>query len=497
MSYQEFYCNPSTGSQMSGGYPESGGIYPYTKTNGNWSAVTGVFTPTAGNPQTDGVAVGDYASVYNDGATTPVFVGRVTARNATTITVDIATNKIGTAPTTSATARTITVGGSLKGPNAADPYPIGSFTSALTNASGNPTRINLKNNASYTISAGVTSSQSNVNIWGYSSTAGDGGKAVIDANANVITPLTISGGLCQVVDIEVKNNGASGSSNGIVVSTTGGTTLLRCAVHDIRGNGISITAGNTQLIECEAYLCNGSNTAGAAGFAASVNATCIRCIAHDNAGSNSVGFLQSSTSPNALWCFNCIADTNGSSGFKCSGSGSIQVINCDSYNNGGSGVDVNVGSNGSVVMNTNLIKNTSNGVTGSSSATWATLVINCGFGSGTQANAAATSGRGIQEIGSVTYATDVTPWVAPTTGDFDINLAAAIGAGRGAFTQTQASYTGAASAPVIGASQVADYPAQANVSNGVTYGNGAYTGSASAGSGASRASLPGGLGYMG
>jgi hypothetical protein len=56
-------------------------------------------------------------------------------------------------------------------------------------------------------------------------------------------------------------------------------------------------------------------------------------------------------------------------------------------------------------------------------------------------------------IGSVTYATDVTPWVDPTNGDFRINLAAAKGTGRGTFTQTASSYAGTVGYPDIGAAQ--------------------------------------------
>jgi len=64
------------------------------------------------------------------------------------------------------------------------------------------------------------------------------------------------------------------------------------------------------------------------------------------------------------------------------------------------------------------------------------------------------SGR--QTSGSVTYASGVTPWVAPSTGYFTVNLAAARGAGRGSFTKTGISKTGTARRPDIGPAQYAN-----------------------------------------
>ncbi len=83
--------------------------------------------------------------------------------------------------------------------------------------------------------------------------------------------------------------------------------------------------------------------------------------------------------------------------------------------------------------------------------------MNCGYGAGTQANTSgATNGTGDLDVGgAVTYASDATPWADPANGDFRISLAAAKGAGRGAFTQTAASYAGTVGYPDIGAAQSA------------------------------------------
>ena len=83
--------------------------------------------------------------------------------------------------------------------------------------------------------------------------------------------------------------------------------------------------------------------------------------------------------------------------------------------------------------------------------------MNCGFGAGTSANTSGTTTTTAQVAfditGSVTYASNAIPWVDAPNGDFRITLTTAKGAGRGVFTQTQSSYTGAIGYPDIGAGQ--------------------------------------------
>ena len=79
------------------------------------------------------------------------------------------------------------------------------------------------------------------------------------------------------------------------------------------------------------------------------------------------------------------------------------------------------------------------------------MINNCGFSDNTTAATNALDNAVI--AGTVNYGAGVTPWTAPTTGNFSINLAAAINAGRGTFTETQASYTGTVGYPDIGAAQ--------------------------------------------
>lgn len=107
------------------------------------------------------------------------------------------------------------------------------------------------------------------------------------------------------------------------------------------------------------------------------------------------------------------------------------------------------------IENCNFIKNAAWGINKSGSGGFNGLILNCGFGSGTAANTSGTIATSIQalEIGSVTFGSNLLPWVDAPNGDFRINLAAAKGAGRGSFLQTAASYAGAIGYPDIGAAQ--------------------------------------------
>jgi hypothetical protein len=99
-------------------------------------------------------------------------------------------------------------------------------------------------------------------------------------------------------------------------------------------------------------------------------------------------------------------------------------------------------------------------------------LINCGVGAGTMANASGLYNTGVQapviEEGTVTYASNATPWVDPDNGDFRITLSTAKGAGRGSFMQTSASYTGAIGYPDIGAAQHVDSGGSGGYSRGRT-----------------------------
>lgn len=473
MPYTEFCCrsggsNLNAGSR-SGSSTEPGTAPDLTYASGSWVAATGVFTVASGNPQSDGVAVGDFASVYAVGATTTGFVGRVTAVSTTTITVSLSAIS-GTAPTDGAGNRTLRIGGAWAGPTGASGFPFNFLTTALQNAAGDPPRANFKSDTNFAVTATTTDALAGPRVFqGYTSAYGDGGRGVIDGGTTGASYvlLTLSGANNVLADMTFKNNGATGSATGVTLSGRHGL-YWRVTVNSVRGSGITATGAVSLYLECEAYACNQSNTALFGGISTGTTQQVFRrCFAHDNAGSNSHGFVTSASANLNVTFEQCIADSNGGNGFYLRGTGGSigqlqTLLNCDSYSNGGAGVRIVALSTGNGVFleSCNLVKNGTYGVDQEDVLTTHTIVMmNCGFGAGTQANTSGQtniSNKLFVEVGTVTYPNDVTPWVDPANGDFRVTLAAAKAAGRGAFTQTQGGHAGTVGYPDIGAAQHQD-----------------------------------------
>lgn len=465
MAYTEFYCNASTGSNVNGG--SDPGTVTYTSTNGNWDG-SSIYTPTDGsNPVTAGVKVGQFASVYIDAATVAVYIARVTAvTNAANGTITLSTTAhAGTAPTSSATARSIKVGGAWKGPNAAVNFPLAVSGTALQNATDSSTdgvRINFKNNASYSISSPIATTGfiSNIVLQGYSSNPGDGGKATFDGSANAITIMTDNAQSDTWIDFIFSSSATSGLVNNFVAGGQN-QTLLRVISHGARVSGIVTTTSSllATLIECETYGCNLSNTASRGGtdIFSGTSVLLLRCISHDNVGNANSGFTSKITS---TCFFNCVAFNNGQHGFAhLSGGGGVSVFeNCDTYNNTGDGINIAADTllDFLWIENCNLIKNGGKGINNTAATSQFTqgFVYNCGYGSGGQANTAGDSTLGgLIESGKVVYASGATPWNAPTTGDFSVVLSTAVGAGRGHFEENDGTHAGTIGFPSIGAAQ--------------------------------------------
>lgn len=444
MAYTEFCCR-SGGSNLNAGTrtgnsTEPGTSADFTYASGSWVSSTGVFTVASGNPVTDGVAVGDFASVFADGASVTTLVGRVTARTSTTITVST-TAKSGT--TTDGTSnRTLKIGGAWLGPNGSSGFPMSFLTSACTNAAADKPRINYKNDATYSITANITS-VSGVSHYGYTTTYSDRGKAILDGGTSGASYTLIgpSGGDI-IADFIFQNNGASGTSTGVFLNTFLG--VVRCVARNFRGIGFASNA-TMAFCDCEAYGCGQGNTG--AGFSIGAAGTLTNCISHDNAGTNVSGFVMTGGT-----LLHCIADTNAGDGIRATTT--VRLIGCDLYNNGGDGVEI---TNGGVAIidSCNFIKNAGAPIRGFGSTSLG-AIRNCGYGAGTQANGSANTALGnMEESGAVTYGSDLTPWVDPANGDFRISLAAAKGTGYGSFCQAQAGYSGTVGYPDIGAAQAA------------------------------------------
>lgn len=471
MAYTEFTVR-SGGSNMNGGHIASNGEAAttpvYSATNGGWSTVTNKFTPTSGNPSLT-VTVGDFAHVFTDASTTPTYIGRVTAVSATDITVSSSV-KSGTAPTTAASGVSINVGGAWAGPSGTTLFPFAFVTNAMTDSNLYRPRVNFKNDQTYSMTASIVQNVAGPIKWqGYTTTFDDGGKATIDGGTTGVSYIllnisNVNQNLFQ--DLIFQNNGATGSAS-LVATTTGGNAIAwfrRCVFAHSRGHGVELAQGTGGMaLECEAYDCNQSNTANLGGFLlSSIGSRVIRCVSHDHAaGVNAHGYIMGS---NVTYLIESIADTCGGTGVKHTTNGGSSLIqNCDFYNNTGDGYLIAPGGGVELLYmeNCNFVKNGGYGVNLVDSSILAAMLVNNGFGAGTQVNTSGqtniTTGTDLVEVlGSVTYANDVTPWVDPANGDFRITLAAAKGTGIGTFTQTATSYAGTVAYSDIGAAQHQD-----------------------------------------
>ena len=461
-TYTEFYCQ-NGGSNLNAG-STTNNTAAYTSIHGNWTQTTGVFTPTDSSTPASTVNVGDWASVYIDGASVGVYIGRVSAVGAgTNGAITANTNGIGSKPANQTGTATIKVGGALQGPNGASGYPI-TLASWGNNkdASSNLVRLNMKNDQTYSLTASIAVNNAGgaYVVQGYSSSVGDGGKATWDGSTStgqIFTQMGPTGTLW--IDHIFKTSISSGTAD-LVTTSSQQFGIYRCVFTGSRGHGLNANSTTgTVLSECEAYGNNTSNTASKAGFAITSSANILRCYSHDNTGSNTAGFLISSS---GVTITNSISDTNGGIGISFTGTSSAApnvVANCDVYNNGSDGIKV--GSSAAIslwIENTNLIKNTGAGINNTTS-TVSGFVYNCGYGAGTQANGSSDTLGNLTKTGTVTYESNVTPWSAPTTGNFTIvttSTILGINAGRGAFQENDGTNTGTVGYPDIGAANHLD-----------------------------------------
>lgn len=458
-SYTEFYTQTTANNLNAGSTTDDSANSSYA--GGTWVAATGVFTAVTGNPTTDtGVTNGAWASVYTTaGATVATCVGRITNTTITTITLDLATISGSAAnPSAAGGATTCKVGGAWKGPNAGVGFPWNFIAANSTNSANLWPCVNIKSNALYSVTSGITHSLPGpVRFQGYGATVRDGTKANIDGGTSTIVLFTSSGTPnLDFVDLIFSNNGNSGVNN--LVSITGADQLwLRCVAHDSRGHGFTTSAAIC-MSECEAYLCNKANNDPGAGFNSSSGRSLFeRCISHGNNSTVKADGFYISADGGAL--INCISESNGRNGLNVAAQTSLRCINCDFYNNATNGISLGAANISVLIKNCNFVKNGVYGILQvAGNVFFGGEIENCGFGSGSEANGLGDINSpviGINVIGSLSYASGVTPWTAPATGNFTITLPAAKSAGRGAFTETKASYSGTVSYPDIGAAQSA------------------------------------------
>ncbi len=457
MAYTEFYCDASAGSNLNGG--SSAGSPAVTYTNGGWNSGTGVFTPAAGNPTADGVLVGDFVSVYADGASAPTgYVARVTAVTSTTFTLS-GSAKLGSAPATAGTGVTAKVGGAWKGPNGSSGFPLGNVTSAASNAAGDPVRVNFKNNATYSVTAALSTGAYSLTYQGYAASPGDGGKATIDGGTSGASYNLLSAGSTNHAwaDCVFQNNGATGSATGVVVNVA--CRFERVVSQGMRGGGFEVTS-NCLMIECQAYDNNKANASSGGGFVMTNNAPCrlVRCISNANAGTNSSGFnLWSYAGSNGPVVVACVAAANGAHGFRLLDSGQYQLFGCVADGNTSHGVNSTDRTASLVLENCVFSSNGGYGVNMASSPDNTAALVKCAYyanGSGQTNNINASFRSGDITLSSAPFADAANGNFAPVTSGL-------LGSGRGRFTTT-AGYSGSSVGyPDVGAVQAASGQASA------------------------------------
>lgn len=466
----EFYCDASVSANNTNvNAGSTTGAPVYTSVNGNWDG-TSVFTPTDGSTPADTISAGMWMSVYVDGATNLTQTGsggwiclitNVAAGANGAITIDRRAFA-GTAPSSSATGRSVRVGGCWKGPYAGISFPVGFMVNSATNAAGSIIRINMKGGTDYNITAALITGSGAGPIWyrGYTNTPGDMGKArIIGPNSGTGFTLFTSGGtLCTLSDLEFATNGTSGTAQG--VSTSGARFLAeRVLVHDVRNWGFTIGAAGT-VAECEAYRCNTSATSANGGMSGGTTVNFRHCQSHHNTGNGIVigdGLIQ-----------NCIAYNNSGHGVQHTG-GSPTINTLDCYSNQMSGLSLASTTLGQqiTVLNSSFVKNAGMGITNSGLSAFVCSIKNCGFGTGTATNVLGSIDSSVMNYAItnnlVLYPADATPWTDPDNGNFAIALSSAKSVGFGSFPNgITVGY------PDIGAAQASD-------TNSAAVSGGSYT----------------------
>jgi hypothetical protein len=438
-TYTNFCCRLG-GSNLNAGTRTGDTTVPgaapdLTYTGGTWVQASGTFTVAAGDPVADGVAVGDYVSVYVDGATVATTHGRVTARTTTTVTVG---TRIGTTADVAGTAN-LRVGGAWEGPQGTGGFPFTQNLSTIGNAAGNPVRVNFKNDQTHSLTAAVSAiAQAGIFYQGFTTSYGDGGRTTFDGGvagaAYVLLTINASSTRNSFIDLIFQNNGATGGSGVFGISVNAGACrFIRCTFKNFRGGGLRL-AGYTVGVECHFANNNLSNTAAHGGLMLQTGGagSFTRSTFRGNTGAGAV------LSSNELVAFEkCTFDANTASGInQASGAVALKISECDFYGNTVDGIVMAV-SGAAVIENSNFVKNGGWAIRPTASGIFL-QVNNCGFGQDSQENTLGkillTASTGVEEVGSIDYIPGTTPWVDPVNGDFRISNEEAQGAGRGTFS---------------------------------------------------------------
>lgn len=459
----EFYVQ-TTGDNTNAGSTTSD-LAELESINGNWNSGTGVFI-CSGGTDLSGVTPGEWASVYNDGASTTVFIAKITNVNDGTDTITVSTTvKSGTAPTTSATGRTLKVGGAWKGPTGTVGHPwVFMQNTAIDNAGEKP--IVYFKDGTYPVTGALgTHANAGILFEGYDTTPGDAllGTAIslpiIDGTGGAAnSPFTLliqDGDGCVFRWFHFKGNVPPGTTPGVSVA---GTSILESTANnpiydrilftDSWRAGLKIDASGAYIVECEATDCNMDDASDFGGFWSIGPSTFERCISYRNnaagAGGDNLGFNFNPGTGEIITAINCIAAENSKHGFQAQGgNGSVVLKGCISYDNTDSGFySTGTGSSLWVIENCIAYGNSDYGFLRSTAADGATMIRNNGVGAN---GVAVSSNIGAEFItGTITLTAD--PFTDAANGDFSLNDDAGGGAllknlGRGVFPNMAGDYS--------------------------------------------------------
>lgn len=443
-AFTEFYVQ-TTGSNLNAGSTTSDSA-SVTSANGDWAnAAADTFTATSGTPFS-GVTAGEYASVFLDGSTQTGYVAQVVSVGGSGASVTLSTTiKAGTAPAAGATGRTCKIGGAWAGPSGAVDFPFGFIASTLSSSSTTPTRSNWKN-GTWTVTDGIVHTTDDLWWEAYTTTPGDNtGWAVIQGptTGTAFTLITASSMDRSTMEgFIVENNGNSGTdlANYYLMRVGNHNLLRRCKFRNGWGNGV-YNSQESAFVEIEAYNnCLGGGAATQAGIKINYSgALALRCVSHDNARG---GFL----ADGGILLHRVITYDNGGAGMGSTGDENQFCMASDFYGNTNSGAHLGLGSQATMNVNywnVNFIKNTRYGFESEGQATPGTFFHNA-FGSGTMVNSLGTvdNDKWRQELNTLTYGTDVSPYSDAANGNFNITGSAANESGYSVFLQLHPSYSG-------------------------------------------------------
>jgi hypothetical protein len=197
-----------------------------------------------------------------------------------------------------------------------------------------------------------------------------------------------------------------------------------------------------------------------------IDTTFLRCFFTDTTGSNGHGIIVARSGACQFTAVECIFDSLGGNAVHfwtqnpaTTATVGARIINCDFYNNGGSGIAVtqNIARVLLYIENSNFLKNSRYAIDGGPVLLMLGMVDSSRFGSGTQANGLGNLNAisALQTRFTIPYPANLVPWVDPDNNNFNINSIKALGRGTGAFLDVDQG--GTKGYPEIGASQTTPF----------------------------------------